>query len=317
MKKDSGFIPYLYLTPALILLGVLSLLPNLYSVYLAFTNYSLYHYNEFSWVGLRNFMKIISGPETATFVRVFLWTMVWAGGSVLFSQAVGIFLAVLLNKPDLKGSSFYRTLFILPWAIPAFISVLMWQGLLNTEFGAFNVFLKELGLDHVLQWMLGLMGYQLDLPIAWLDKTGWAHFSVLMVNIWLAFPFQLTVCLGALQSVPSDVYEAADVDGASPWTQFKVITLPLLRSSLLPVLISSFAFNFNQFTAIYLLTAGGPPIPGSDAGATDILITSSYKLACNSFQDGLACAYAIFIFILVATISGINFRLTGAFDDVQ
>lgn len=317
MKKNDGLIPYAYLTPALILLGVLSLLPNLYSVYLAFTNYSLYHYNEFEFVGLRNFMKIISGPETATFMRVFLWTLVWAGGSVIFSQAIGIFLAILLNKPDLKGSSFYRTLFIVPWAIPAFISVLMWQGLLNTEFGAFNVILKNLGLDHVIQYVLGLMGCDLQLPIAWLDRVGWAHISVLMVNIWLAFPFQLTVCLGALQSVPTDVYEAADVDGASPWLQFKAITLPLLRSSLLPVLISSFAFNFNQFTAIYLLTTGGPPVPGSDAGATDILITYSYKLAFNSFQYGLACAYAIFIFILVATLSGINFKMTGAFDDIK
>lgn len=315
--KRSGLVPYAYLAPALILVAVLSLLPNLYSVYLAFTNYSLYHYNQFDFVGLRNFMKIISGPETATFVRVFIWTVIWAGISVLGAQVVGIFLAVLLNKPDLKGSSFYRTLFILPWAIPAFISVLMWQGLLNTEFGAFNQILKAFHLDILLQYLLSFLGYDLELPIAWLDKMGWAHISVLMVNIWLAFPFQLTVCLGALQSVPSDVYEAADIDGASPWQQFKLITLPLLRSSLLPVLISSFAFNFNQFTAIYLLTAGGPPIPGSDAGATDILITYSYKLAFNSFQYGLACAYAIFIFILVAALSGVNFKLTGAFDDVN
>ncbi|MBQ7529890.1 sugar ABC transporter permease [bacterium] len=315
--KRSGLVPYAYLAPALILVAVLSLLPNLYSVYLAFTNYSLYHYNQFDFVGLRNFMKIISGPETATFVRVFIWTVVWAGVSVIGAQVVGIFLAVLLNKPDLKGSSFYRTLFILPWAIPAFISVLMWQGLLNTEFGAFNQILKAFHLDLLLQYILSFLGYNLELPIAWLDKMGWAHISVLMVNIWLAFPFQLTVCLGALQSVPTDVYEAADIDGASPWQQFKLITLPLLRSSLLPVLISSFAFNFNQFTAIYLLTAGGPPIPGSDAGATDILITYSYKLAFNSFQYGLACAYAIFIFVLVAALSGINFKLTGAFDDVN
>ncbi|MBQ7502685.1 sugar ABC transporter permease [bacterium] len=315
--KKTGLIPYAYLTPALILLAVLSLLPNLYSVYLAFTNYSLNHYNSFDFIGLRNFFKIINGPETATFVRVFVWTVIWAGVSVIGAQVVGIFLAVLLNKPDLKGSSFYRTLFILPWAIPAFISVLMWQGLLNTEFGAFNQILMQTHLDKVIQALLGLLHYNLELPIAWLDKVGWAHISVLMVNVWLAFPFQLTVCLGALQSVPSDVYEAADIDGASPWQQFKLITLPLLRSSLLPVLISSFAFNFNQFAAIYLLTAGGPAVPGSNAGATDILITYSYKLGFNLFQYGLASAYAIFIFILVVILSGVNFKLTGAFDDVK
>lgn len=318
MKRNSAALPYIYLAPALLLLAVLSLLPNLYSVYLAFTNYSLYHYTDFSFVGLRNFLKIINGPETYTFVRVFGWTLIWAGGSVIISQAVGIFLAVLLNNPHLKGTNIYRTLFILPWAIPAFISVLMWQGLLNTEFGAINQLLASLGLDTVLCSIVhSLFGQEITAPIAWLDKFGWAHISVLMVNVWLAFPFQLTVCLGALQAVPSDVYEAAEVDGANAFLQFRKITLPLLRNALLPVLISSFAFNFNQFTAIFLLTRGGPPIPGSDAGATDILITYSYKLAFVSFQYGLACAYAIFIFILVATLSGINFKSTGAFEEVD
>ncbi len=317
MKKHSWALPYCYLAPALVLLGVLSLLPNLYSVYLAFTNYSLYHYSNYEFVGLRNFWRIISGPETATFMRVFLWTLVWAGGSVLFSQAIGIFLAVLLNNPNLKGSNIYRTLFILPWAIPAFISVMMWQGLLNTEFGAVNTIMARLGIDSAIASFLGLFGIEQTLPIPWLDGFGWAHLAVLGVNVWLAYPFQLTVCLGALQSVPSDVYEAASVDGASKLKQFWVITLPLLRNALMPVLISSFAFNFNQFTAIYLLTAGGPPISGSDAGATDILITYSYKLAFNLFQYGLACAYAIFIFMLVATLSGVNFKMTGAFDEVD
>ena len=317
MKKHSFALPYVYLAPALILLGVLSLLPNLYSVYLAFTNYSLYHYTDYGFVGLKNFWRIISGPETHTFVRVFGWTMIWAGGSVLLSQAIGIFLAVLLNNPNLKGSNFYRTMFILPWAIPAFISVMMWQGLLNTEFGAINTMLSATHLDSAIQWLLGLVGVSVELPIQWLDKIGWAHIAVLFVNVWLAFPFQMTVCLGALQSVPSDCYEAASVDGASPLKQFFCITLPLLRNALMPVLISSFAFNFNQFTAIYLLTSGGPPIPGSDAGATDILITYSYKLGFKLFQYGLACAYAIFIFMLVATLSGVNFKMTGAFDEVD
>ena len=151
--------------------------------------------------------------------------------------------------------------------------------------------------------------------IPWLNKSGWSHLAVLMVNVWLAFPFMLTVTLGALQSVPSDVYEAASVDGASPRVQFTRITLPLLRSALLPVLISSFAFNFNQFTAIYLLTQGGPVVPGSEAGATDILITYSYKLAFDLYQYGIACAYAIIIFIVVAGVSGINIKMTGAFDN--
>jgi arabinogalactan oligomer/maltooligosaccharide transport system permease protein len=285
--------PTLYILPALVLMTVLSLLPNLYSVYLAFTNFRLYHYHDFSFVGLRNFGKIFSANELRTFLRVGLWTVAWAGFSVLGAMVVGLFLAIPLNREDIKGSKLYRTLFIVPWAIPAFISVLMWQGLLNESNGAINQLLGKLGIG----------------PIPWLNDPLWACISVLMVNIWLGYPFMMTICLSSLQ-----VYEAADIDGASAWTQFRQITLPLLKASLIPVTISNFAFNFNQFTAIYLLTNGGPSVPGSEAGATDILITYSYKLAFNLYQYGIACAYAIIIFIVVAGVSGINMKLTGTFD---
>ncbi|MCE7871052.1 ABC transporter permease subunit [bacterium CPR1] len=276
-------------------MSLLSLLPNLYSVYLAFTNFSLYHYSDFRFVGLRNFVTILTGDEIREFARVLSWTLVWAGGSVILSLGLGLFLAMGLNMPEIRFRNLYRTLFIVPWAIPAFISVLMWQGLLNSNEGAINV-------------LLGL-------HIRWLDDPFWARISVLVVNVWLGFPFMMTVCLGALQSIPRELYESASVDGAPAPRQFFQITLPMLRSALLPVLISSFAFNFNQFTAIYLLTNGGPAVSGSTAGATDILITYSYKLAFGLFQYGMACAYAIIIFLIVAGLSAVNFRLTGAFED--
>jgi len=288
-------LPYAYIAPALVLMSLLSLLPNLYSVYLAFTNFSLYHYSDFRFVGLRNFVTILTGDEVREFARVLSWTLIWAGGSVILSLGLGLFLAMGLNKPEVRFRNLYRTLFIVPWAIPAFISVLMWQGLLNSNEGALNV-------------LLGL-------NIRWLDDPFWARISVLVVNVWLGFPFMMTVCLGALQSIPRELYESASVDGAPAPRQFFQITLPMLRSALLPVLISSFAFNFNQFTAIYLLTNGGPAVPGSTAGATDILITYSYKLAFGLFQYGMACAYAIIIFLIVAGLSAVNFRLTGAFED--
>jgi arabinogalactan oligomer / maltooligosaccharide transport system permease protein len=291
--------PALYIMPAIVLMGVLSFIPNLYSVYLAFTNFSLYHYNDFEFVGLKNFYKILSSSELGTFIRVGIWTIEWAFLSVVLSALAGLFLAIPLNKENLWGAKFYRTLFIVPWAIPAFISVLMWQGLFNTSNGAINAIITGLGLP----------------AIAWLEHPGWAKFSVLLVNVWLGFPFMMTICLSALQSIPKSVYEAADIDGASNWLQFKALTVPLLRAALIPVLISNFAFNFNQFTAIYLLTEGGPSVPGSEAGATDILITYSYKLAFDLYQYGIACAYAIIIFVVVAGVSGINIKLTGAFDD--
>ncbi len=295
MNDRRTLLPYAYIAPALVLMSLLSLLPNLYSVYLAFTNFSLYHYSDFRFVGLRNFVTILTGDEVREFARVLSWTLIWAGGSVILSLGLGLFLAMGLNKPEVRFRNLYRTLFIVPWAIPAFISVLMWQGLLNSNEGALNV-------------LLGL-------NIRWLDDPFWARISVLVVNVWLGFPFMMTVCLGALQSIPRELYESASVDGAPAPRQFFQITLPMLRSALLPVLISSFAFNFNQFTAIYLLTNGGPAVPGSTAGATDILITYSYKLAFGLFQYGMACAYAIIIFLIVAGLSAVNFRLTGAFED--
>ncbi len=295
MNERRTLLPYAYIAPALLLMSLLSLLPNLYSVYLAFTNFSLYHYSDFRFVGLRNFVTILTGEEIREFARVLSWTLVWAGGSVILSLGLGLFLAMGLNMPEIRFRNLYRTLFIVPWAIPAFISVLMWQGLLNSNEGAINV-------------LLGL-------HIRWLDDPFWARISVLVVNVWLGFPFMMTVCLGALQSIPRELYESASVDGAPAPRQFFQITLPMLRSALLPVLISSFAFNFNQFTAIYLLTNGGPAVSGSTAGATDILITYSYKLAFGLFQYGMACAYAIIIFLIVAGLSAVNFRLTGAFED--
>jgi arabinogalactan oligomer/maltooligosaccharide transport system permease protein len=295
VNERRTLLPYAYIAPALLLMSLLSLLPNLYSVYLAFTNFSLYHYSDFRFVGLRNFMTILTGDEIREFARVLSWTLAWAGGSVILSLGLGLFLAMGLNKPEIRFRNLYRTLFIVPWAIPAFISVLMWQGLLNSNEGAINV-------------LLGL-------HIRWLDDPFWARISVLVVNVWLGFPFMMTVCLGALQSIPRELYESASVDGAPAPRQFFQITLPMLRSALLPVLISSFAFNFNQFTAIYLLTNGGPAVSGSTAGATDILITYSYKLAFGLFQYGMACAYAIIIFLIVAGLSAVNFRLTGAFED--
>lgn len=299
-SRSDKYLPYLYIAPAVILMCILTLLPNLYSLYLSFTNYSLFHFKEFDFVGFRNYLRILSGSEFKVFLSVFAWTIAWSFLSVFGMVSLGMALAIPLNNKHLKGKNFYRTMFIIPWAIPAFITVLMWQGILNSDLGAVNLILTNL----------------LHLPkIPWLNHPHWAKASVLIVNIWLGFPFMMSICLGALQAIPNDLYEAAAVDGATPWKQFTSITIPLLRGAMLPVLISSFAFNFNQFGSIYLLTGGGPAILGSKAGATDILVTYSYKLAFNLFRFGLACSYAVFIFIIIATLSSINFKLTGAFED--
>lgn len=297
LKNASPKTAYSFIMPAMIIVFLCSLIPNLYSMYIAFTNYSLYHYTNFQFVGFKNFITIITQNEVNTFVRVFIWTFSWAIISVVGMLAIGLLLAIILNTKDFKTKNFYRTLLIAPWAIPAFISVLMWQGLLWPDSGVIN----------------SLLGTKIN----WLGDPNLARFSVLMVNIWLGFPFFMTLCLGALQSIPSELFEAAGVDGASKFQQFLKITVPSLAVTLFPAAVMSFAFNFNQFLSIYLLTAGLPPVAGSRAGATDILVTYSYKLAFTLFKYGLACAYAVIIFIVIAGICAINFQTSGTFKEAK
>ena len=227
---------------------------------------------------------------------VFVWTVIYALMSVLLSLTLGLFLALVLNKKGLHGQRIYRALLVVPYAIPGFLSILVWRALLNDDFGVIN---QVTGLS-----------------IPWLFDPFWAKVSLLLVNLWLGFPYMFLVSTGALQAIPSELIEAAEVDGAKPFQLFRLVKLPLLLTALAPLLVASFAFNFNNFTGIYLLTGGGPAVDNSPvAGATDILISYSYKVAFASGkgQDfGLASAISIFIFVIVGTISAISFTRSRA-----
>jgi arabinogalactan oligomer/maltooligosaccharide transport system permease protein len=254
-----------------------------------------------SYVGARNFDRIIHSPLIrAPFLKVFLWTIFFATSVVLLSFGLGLLLAITLNKPGLALQRTYRSLLIIPFAVPGFLSLLVWQGLLNDEFGVVN--------------------RAFDISIPWLFDPNWARVSIILVSVWLGVPYFFLVCLGALQSVPAELVEAARVDGAGAWQVFRKVTLPLLLVAVAPLLIASFAFNFNNFGNIYLLTGGGPAVEDSPiAGATDILITYTYKIAfaAGKGQDyGLACAIAILIFIIVATISAVSFSRTKALENL-
>ena len=199
-----------------------------------------------------------------------MWTITWALLSVGTTFAVGLFLALLLNDPYLRFRRLYRSLLILPYAVPAFISALIWQGLYHTEFGVINRALQLL----------------FDVRVPWLQDPFYAKVALVILNLWLGFPYMMIVCLGALQSINNEMYEAALVDGATTWQQFRYVTMPLLMVSVAPLLVSSFSFNFNNFSVIYLLTRGRPPIPGAQtpAGHTDILISYTYRLAFESVR---------------------------------
>lgn len=238
-------------------------------------------------IWFENYTKIFTDPRVREpLVKVFIWTVVFASATVLTTFALGLLLALALNKP-IRGRRIYRGILVLPYAMPSIMSILIWGGMFNTEFGAINTLL---GTD-----------------IAWFSDPNFARVAVILVNLWLGFPYFYLVASGSLQAIPSELMEAAAIDGANPRQIFRKITLPLLLQILSPLLIASFAFNFNNFNLIYLLTGGGPrnELDGQIAGATDILISYTYKIAFGSnTQDlGLASAISLIIFLLVASIS--------------
>lgn len=255
-------------------------------------------------VGFDNFVRAFSEQSIrGPFFSVLVWTFVFAGLSVFTCFALGLFIAIVFNDPRMKSKKYYRVVMILPYAFPGFLSALVWAGMMNQEFGFIN------------EVLLG------GANIPWLTNEWLAKFSIILVNLWLGFPYMFLICTGALQAIPDDVQEAARVDGASAWQVFRSIKLPLLLVSVAPLLIASFAFNFNNFSLIYMLTGGGPRdvTAGVNVGATDILITMVYKVAFvgSSSDYGLAAAFSIIIFFLVATISVIAFRQTKALEELN
>ncbi|WP_251151561.1 ABC transporter permease subunit [Cellulosimicrobium sp. Marseille-Q4280] len=257
-------------------------------------------------VGLDNFATAFTDSRYAEpFVKILAWTFVFAIGSVATTFLLGLFLAITFNDTRMRGRKLYRTLMILPYAIPGFLAALLWSGLLNTRFGYINTVL------------LG------GAEIPWLTDPWLAKLAVLGVNLWLGFPYMFLICTGALQSLPSDVMEAAKIDGAGRWRTWKSITLPLLLIATAPLLISSFAFNFNNFTLIYMLTGGGPRFADASVplGHTDILISMVYSISGvdgSAAKDfGLASALSIVIFLIVGTISALAFRTTRKFEELS
>jgi arabinogalactan oligomer/maltooligosaccharide transport system permease protein len=261
------------------------------------------------WVvvkGFENYQEVFTNERIrGPFVQVFTWNLVFAVGSVLITFAIGLALANALQDERLRGRALYRSIYILPYAIPAFLSVLIWRGLLNESFGQVNNLLESIGLD----------------AIPWLGDPFWAKVSVLLVNAWLGFPYMFLITSGALTAIPEELKEAARVDGASSWRVFRTITLPLLLVSTAPLLIGSFAFNFNNFVLIFMLTNGGPPVPNAAVplGETDILITFTFDLAVNAGrgnQFALGSAIVVMIFVIVAVISAVSFRFTKRLEEV-
>ncbi|EGT0691792.1 sugar ABC transporter permease [Clostridium perfringens] len=293
-----------YLLPAVISILIFTIFPIIYTVVIAFTDYTMYSQGNIKFVGFANFIEVLTGPFKEVFLPVFGWNIIFAVVSTAGTFFLGLIVAMAVNNPNIKEKSVYRAILIIPWALPATVAILSWQGLLNGSYGAINNLLLNLHL--------------ISNPIPWLTDPTWARVALIIVNIWLGFPYMMNVCLGALGAIPDSYYEAADVDGASKWLQFRKITLPSLAQISYPLLISSFAFNFNNFGSAFLITKGGPPRMATQfAGYTDILASVNYKLSTQFGRFEIASAISIIIFLILGTISYYQMKLSGQFEEVE
>jgi arabinogalactan oligomer/maltooligosaccharide transport system permease protein len=296
---------YTYVAPAMIGMLVLVFFPFLYGITLSFTDTTLFNESlpfQDRLIGWANFKTILGDfhlyehtPDGIIWnYQNFYWTLlvtvIWTVSNVTIGVTVGFFLAMALNTEGLRGKAVYRVLLILPWAIPNYITALVWRGMFHPQFGVINQVVQMFGMQ----------------PVAWFDGVFSSFMTGLATNGWLSFPFMMVVILGALQSIPKDMYEAAEVEGADRWQRLRYITLPLLRPTLIPAIVLSVVWTFNMFNIIFLVSGGEP------GGANEILITKAYKIAFENYQYAYAAAYSTVIFMILLVYGIFQTRITKA-----
>ncbi|MGL5124446.1 MAG: carbohydrate ABC transporter permease [Fusobacteriaceae bacterium] len=285
MSKNT---PYLFIAPGILVMVVMVFYPLGYGFWLSLTNMSLTTFKNPSFIGLQNYIAVLSDSKLiVTFTRTLGWTFI----NVFFHVTIGLYLAVLLNR-KLPGKAFLRIMLIIPWAMPQYIAALTWKGMFNQNFGAVNIILGK---------FFGMEG------LPWLSDPNMTFLAAIITNIWLGFPFMMMISLGGLQSISPELYEAADIDGASTWQKFRNVTLPLLKPTLTPAIILGSVWTFNMLNVI-LIIAGGY---GNEA--TQILVTDVYRLAFNFYRYGYASAYSVLIFLLLLVFGLIYVRKSGIF----
>ncbi len=294
--------PYLLSVPGFIMLIFVVIFPLMFAISLAFTNYDLYHSpprHLVDWVGFDNFVNLVTVPIwNQSFLSVLSWTLVWTVVSTTLQIALGLFLAVLVNDRRVRFKRLIRTILILPWAVPSFVTIMIFSALFNDQFGAINrTILSALRIA----------------PIPWLTDPLYTKIALISIQVWLGFPFLFALFTGVLQSTSQDVYEAADVDGASRWQKFRHITLPHVLFATAPLLIIQYTSNFNNFNIIYLFNGGGPAVRGQTAGGTDILISWVYKLTFTTNNYNMAAAISLIIGLIVIAFAFFQFRRTRSF----
>lgn len=284
--------PYLYSAPSLIVIGLIILFPILYTGYISLTNMNIYHWFDYYFIGLENYKKALFVFDSG-FMPALLRTFLWTAVNMVIQVTVPFFIAVLLNTKGLRLKNIYKTLLMFPWAMPAYVSILLWRmGMFNTEFGLLNQMLGKLGLDRV-QWLSGSII---------------AFIACLVVNLWMAFPFMIMTIDGALQSIEQSYYESAELEGAGFFSKMWNITVPLLKPIIMPAVVLTTFTTFKQFDIIYLMTQQ----KGSNTGANiHTVITYAYEKAFMTNNYGYSSAISILIFVLIIVFSMLTRKING------
>lgn len=306
---DDGF-PYLLTLPAYLVMTIAIIFPVLVTLFMAFTNYDFKHIPPaglIDWVGIKNFFSIFFlSSYRATFGAVFSWTVIWTVCASTLQIVLGVLTAVIANQQFIKGKRLFGVIFLLPWAVPAFITIMSFSNIFNDSIGAINT--------QVIPMINHLPFVDIS-AISWKTDPFWTKVAIIMIQGWLGFPYIYVMTTGILQSIPGELYEAAKIDGANAIQRFRTITLPMILFVAAPIFVTQYTGNFNNFSMIYLFNNGGPGSVGGGAGSTDILISWIYKLTTgNAPQYSVAAAVTLIISFIVISISMIVFKKTNAFD---
>jgi arabinogalactan oligomer / maltooligosaccharide transport system permease protein len=305
---------YLYLVPAFMVMGIITLYPLLFQVWMSFTDFGIQNLRAESappaYVGIDNYVNVLTSQLAIPnffFVRIILYNLWWAFANVAIHVVLGVGIAVLLNTKGLKFKRIYRALFIVPVVIPPIIVATVWRNMYDPDFGAINLGLAALGKvigmnpeAFRIDWMR-----QVEDPIPFIPLP-LAFFGMLVTNTWLGWPLNSVVATGALQSIPNDLYEAAEIDGASGWQKFKNITMAYLRPAMIPYAIYGFVITFNLFHLSYFMSQGGP------FGRTELLVTQAYRLVNERQLFGVGASFAVIMFFILLVVTLITNRLVKA-----
>jgi arabinogalactan oligomer/maltooligosaccharide transport system permease protein len=287
---------FILVAPAFVVLFGVVIYPFFYNIVLSLSNMNLRHIRDWRIIGFGQYIKVFTEPSQPDFYVVFLKTVIWTVVNLFFHVVLGVFLALVLNQKEIRGKAIFRAILVLPWAVPQLIVALTWRGMFNYEYGSINLMLT--------QWF--------NIPgVQWLRHPLEAFIAVIITNVWLGFPFMMVIALGALQSIPHDLYEASDIDGASWYHKLRHITLPLIRPVMVPAITLGTIWTFNNLNIVWLVSNAGEP-----SDQTHLLVSFVYKAAFNFYRYGYGAALSMVIFFILLVFSLTFMRKSKATQNV-